>query len=522
MGTPALYSLCVRMATIAWPRGSVKDVAESIGIPNLSDEVATALAADVEYRLREVMEESLKFMRHAKRTRVKVEDVDYALKAKNIEPLWGFASPHAPIAFRKTPHASGNLYWIEDDEIDLAKISQSALPPIPREISYTAHWLAVEGVQHAIPQNPSPTDLRIAAANARSTRIAAAGPEGTEVKPVVAHALSKELQLYFDRLTSATADANESVRIAALESFRGDTGLQGLVAYLVQWIAERVVTSLTSSLAALDQSLDILEALLQNTSLFVDPYLHQILPPVLSILLTSSLGPATVPAYAPSHISTREHAASFLAFLLSRYEHSYASLRPRVQQTILSGLLTGSSPDAKSSGTLVGALLGIKALGNDSVRKVFCARSPNLAKVGDALHRDTVSEQDREVCTNTVLDALQKSFSTATSDQSQYNYQGLEAVVGAYFANYISSRCSPSVVQGILNEPRRAAHDDAGDVAAQNGTHGDDDTNADGQDDDMAASGITSRDGSVEAEADGDDGGDDDDSEDADMEAVDE
>lgn len=31
------------------------------------------------------MQESLKFARHAKRTRLKVEDIDYALKARNIE-----------------------------------------------------------------------------------------------------------------------------------------------------------------------------------------------------------------------------------------------------------------------------------------------------------------------------------------------------------------------------------------------------------------------------------------------------
>ena len=31
------------------------------------------------------LQESLKFMRHARRTRLKVEDLDYALKVRNIE-----------------------------------------------------------------------------------------------------------------------------------------------------------------------------------------------------------------------------------------------------------------------------------------------------------------------------------------------------------------------------------------------------------------------------------------------------
>lgn len=114
-----------------------------------------------------------------------------------------------------------------------ASAAESTLP--------AAHWLAVEGVQPAIPQNPSPADLRSLATSSRSSgRVAATAPEGADIKPLVAHALSKELQLYFDRLTSAAVDPTEAVRIAALESFRGDTGLQGLVAYLIQWIAERV------------------------------------------------------------------------------------------------------------------------------------------------------------------------------------------------------------------------------------------------------------------------------------------
>lgn len=447
------------MAATAWSKGSVKDVAESIGIGNLTDDISSALAADVEYRLREVIEESLKFMRHGRRTRLKVEDVDYALKVRNIEPLWGFSSPHAPIAFRKAPHASGNLYYVEDEEIDLSKLSQQELPPIPRDISYTAHWLAVEGVQPAIPQNPSPAEVRLAAANARSgLRTAAAGPEGTEIQPLVAHALSKELQLYFDRLTTSALDPDETTRLAALESFRGDTGLQGLVAYLVQWTAEKVVTCLNSSLLALDQCLDVMEAMLQNSSLFVEPYLHQLLPSILSILLTSSLGSSSSAqqqqqlqqGFSPQ--ATRQHAASFLSFLLSRYASTYSSLKPRILQTLLRGLVNGCLPDPRNSGTLLGALLGIRALGRDTVRRVFGARSTNLGKVGEALQRETFQEQDRDLCIATVLDSLQEAY-PASAHVATFDYSELESYAGHFFAAHINARCAPSVARGIVAEP---------------------------------------------------------------------
>lgn len=54
-----------------------------------------------------------------------------------------------------------DLYYAEDDEVDCSELINMPLPPIPLEVSYTAHWLAIEGVQPAIPQNPSPACAHI-------------------------------------------------------------------------------------------------------------------------------------------------------------------------------------------------------------------------------------------------------------------------------------------------------------------------------------------------------------------------
>ena len=51
-----------------WNPENVIDVAESIGIASLPRDVVEHLARDVEYRMAQVLEEALKFMRHAKRT----------------------------------------------------------------------------------------------------------------------------------------------------------------------------------------------------------------------------------------------------------------------------------------------------------------------------------------------------------------------------------------------------------------------------------------------------------------------
>ena len=110
------------------------------------------------------------------------------------------------------------------------------------------HWLAIEGVQPAIVQNPTPADLKSSETNttsgggATSSLAATSGAEGVETKIQVKHVLSTELQLYFERIASAlTNEDSENVRETAIASLRTDPGLHQLVPYLVAFIAEKVL-----------------------------------------------------------------------------------------------------------------------------------------------------------------------------------------------------------------------------------------------------------------------------------------
>lgn len=50
-----------------------------------SEDVVANLAPDVEYRIREIIQESLKFVRHSRRTNLTTQDINSALKVKNVE-----------------------------------------------------------------------------------------------------------------------------------------------------------------------------------------------------------------------------------------------------------------------------------------------------------------------------------------------------------------------------------------------------------------------------------------------------
>lgn len=98
------------------------------------------------------------------------------------------------------------------------------------------------------------------------------GNQNTAVKPLVKHILSKELQLYFEKVCNAFLDpASEEYRTSAYSSLREDPGLHQLVPYFVQFISEKVTHSL-NNIFVLTQVMRIAEALIQNQSLYIDPY----------------------------------------------------------------------------------------------------------------------------------------------------------------------------------------------------------------------------------------------------------
>jgi transcription initiation factor TFIID subunit 6 len=120
-----------------WNPDNIRDVAESVGISFLNDEVVDNLARDVEYRISQVLEESLKFMRHGKRTVLTTQDVSNALRALDVEPLYGYESTR-PLRFGEATMGPGQpLFYVEDDEVDFEKLINAPLPKIPRETSFT-------------------------------------------------------------------------------------------------------------------------------------------------------------------------------------------------------------------------------------------------------------------------------------------------------------------------------------------------------------------------------------------------
>jgi transcription initiation factor TFIID subunit 6 len=390
--------------TSLWNPDNVRDTAESIGLSHLSKEVVENLARDVDYRIAQILENSFKFMRHAKRTTMHTDDVSQALRVLDIEPLFGYDATR-PLRFGEASIGPNQtIFYVDDEEVDFEKLINAPLPRVPREVAFTAHWLAVEGVQPSIAQNPSSSDARHQelmpkGPSANAGLAAVAGQDSAAVKPQVRHILSSEIQLYFERITTAILleDKNDEARNAAFNSVRTDPGLHQLVPYFVQFIAEKV-THQSKDLFVLTQILHLARNLLQNETLFIEAYISPLIPSILTCLTGKNIGSPSDPLN--SVMEVRDVAASLIVDISRKHSKSSTTLKPRLARTLLKTFLNPS----RSFGAHYGALISLRGIiGVDGVKAIVL---PNLQAYDSLLQEGLADETKRPEAEMVVLALL--------------------------------------------------------------------------------------------------------------------
>ncbi|GMH25499.1 hypothetical protein Nepgr_027342 [Nepenthes gracilis] len=345
------------------PKETIEVIAQSIGINSLSTDVALALAPDVEYRVREIMQEAIKCMHHSKRTILTTEDVDSALNLRNVEPIYGFVSKD-PMRFKR---AAGHkdLFYVDDKDLEFKDVIEAPLPRAPLDTAVVVHWLAIEGVQPAIPENP-PFEVLTAPSDSKKSEFKEDGLP-VDIKLPVKHVLSRELQLYFEKIIELTTRKPESPLFKeALMSLATDSGLHPLVPYFTYFIAEEVSRNL-NNFNLLIALMRVVWSLLQNPHIHVEPYLHQMMPSVITCLVAKRLGNRL----SDNHWELRNFSANLVATICRRFGHVYHNLQPRVTKTLLHAFLDPT----KALPQHYGAIQGLTALGPNVVRLLIL---PNL------------------------------------------------------------------------------------------------------------------------------------------------
>lgn len=197
---------------------------------------------------------------------------------------------------------------------------------------------------------------------------ALAGNDNVSFRPTVKHIISKELVLYFEKVQTALLDDNpddEVVRLrqAALSSVRSDPGLHQLIPYFVNFVSNQVTHRLDDTFV-LQRVMELTEALIGNSNLFLDPYANSIAAPVLTCLLGRKLGSDDT---RNEQYQLREFSASLLGKLATRYAASNHLLRPKLVRTCLKFFLDPDRPPV----THFGAINGLAAAGGPEAVRVL-------------------------------------------------------------------------------------------------------------------------------------------------------
>ncbi|ESZ98203.1 hypothetical protein SBOR_1431 [Sclerotinia borealis F-4128] len=447
---------------LVWNPDNVRDVAESVGISQLGEEAVRALSQEVEYRVGQVIVEAMRFMHQGKRTVLGTQDISQALKVLDVEPLYGYESTR-PLRFGEASLGPGQpLFYIEDEEVDFEKLINAPLPKVPRDMSFTAHWLAVEGVQPSIPQNPTTAEARAndlvpKGPGANLNLGALAGNDNVSVKPLVKHIVSKELILFFDKIRAAILDEDNdpevvTLRESALESIRSDPGLHQLVPYFVHFIAEKVTHSL-SNLFILQQMLKLANALISNTTLFVNPYISSLCPPILTCLVGRTLGTGASDELKAKY-QLRDTAASLIGIISRKYTESNAQLRARLARSCLKFFLDPT----RSPGEYYGAISGLLAIGGpDGVRALILPNLKAFDYVLNKLRTDrTGDDKDVQmliaVLVKTVM-SLSEEADILTNGTNGTNGNGMNGVmdVDSDEGKQIEEFLGPTIGSRVLN-----------------------------------------------------------------------
>ncbi|KAL7591427.1 hypothetical protein Lser_V15G35592 [Lactuca serriola] len=340
---------------------SIEVIAQSIGVGNLSPDVLPSLAADIEYRVREIMQEAIKCMRHAKRTAMTSDDVDTALDLRKMEPIY-VASGNSLRFKRAARHK--DLFYLDDKDVEFREVIEAPLPKAPLDTAVVNHWLAIEGVQPAIPENP-PLEALLTPVDNKNKEDGIGTGDNNNKSPVK-HVLSIELQLYFEKITDLTVTRSNSVIFKkALLSLARDAGLHPLVPYFIYFVAEEVTRNL-NNFQLLFALMRLVRSLVQNPHLHMEPYLIQLMPSVMTCLVAKSLGGDN-----NNHWELRNFTANLVASICRRFGHGYHNLQLRVTRTLVDAFMD----PAKALTQHYGAIKGITALGSSVVRLLLL---PNL------------------------------------------------------------------------------------------------------------------------------------------------
>ncbi|XP_078466565.1 transcription initiation factor TFIID subunit 6-like isoform X2 [Lampetra planeri] len=356
----------------ALPADSVRFMGESVGAFPLVDDACETLAENVVLRLRQLLQEAAKFTRASKRRRMTTGDLDLSLKTMNVEPLYGFESKEFT-PFRFASGGGREVYFAPEQELCLSELISTPLPRVPLQVSIRVpreqQKLEAVGVDARGPVGLSGSvDPRRAGRASQSAYV--------RVHRRHPHELSMELQRFYCEVTEATMGSSEPKRIEALQSIAMEPGFYQLMPQLSTFISEGVrINIVHNNLALLIYLMRMVKALLENPNIYLEKYLHELMPAMLSCVVSRQLCQRPD---VDNHWALRDFASRIAAQACRMYTSPANALLGRTSKVMLKSL----SDSAAVWTTHYGCLAVLCELGPEVISSLVL---PRLKQEGERI-----------------------------------------------------------------------------------------------------------------------------------------
>ena len=416
------------------------------------------LASNTECRLRRVIQEGLNFAMHSKRPGVlKESDIRRALKVEGEKPV----EKYLPIKLDNNDDNEEEEEEEEEEEDKVVRLADLKAPTRPELINVERHWLAIEGVQPMVEQNPSAEEIsavstasvplsfcvqKDGAKNLGDMYEPPAKVQKTEGEPVT-YVLTEELKLLYEKVCASIADGKEYLETYMEELF-GNTATRQIFPYLVQFIVNEVKrgglhdTTERCKIVALLGKIVCPEASLFSSQLSsgsypssssaprqarrdhfnIEAYLFQLVQIAITCVTTKDTREERESARSPA-LAARKDAGQVLCSLCNRgytYEEEVVS-------SVATALKHVAENGAKPPLSRFGAITALSLLGSDAFNE--CGLN-GAREVAFACSEDKVLCADvKAMVLNELRGYVHKSFAETTDEEKQTKLQDLDKFI---------------------------------------------------------------------------------------------
>ena len=387
--------------------------AESIGIKSLDNEIIDYLNVEIEEKIKLILSQAQKFIRISKRKTLKVDDLGHSLKLYNLEEPIGYDS-YSMTDYEKIENVKG-LWRMKQNVIDIEDYLTKPMAIYPMQPFPHFYWFAIEGKRPNIPENFIRNENQNNDINNKMERekindniakdlnndkegmnkineeiynednknnkdeIKIEEPKKEEKKiNHVIHNISKELQIFFENFKQRfqneinaninnhylylSKDMQKSINI-----IKTNPGIVELVPYIINFLMTSF-ENYSTDVKICHCILHFINSIINNKSFFLEPYLHQILMLIISLILYENDKNNII--YLDPIIRLKFYAIKILEQIILTYSIKYHDFQFQLVQIFMENI-NFKEKDKINYLRIFGAIEGLKMIGPIFTKKVF-------------------------------------------------------------------------------------------------------------------------------------------------------